>query len=169
MHKGAGFTLMELMTVIAIMAILASIAVPGYISWRNNAQLRRAALDVYSNFQKAKIEAARRNATCAITFTGNGFTTYVDSDGDVNLDGGEFVINTTNWSQYPGVRLDSTEGGGDGLSFANPANGIAFTPNGLTLDNSVPPILSGGTVFLANRGSKKARIVVSPAGNVRIN
>ena len=49
------------MTVIAIFAILSAIAIPGFIGWRNKAQLSRAARDVYSSFQRAKSESVRRN------------------------------------------------------------------------------------------------------------
>jgi type IV fimbrial biogenesis protein FimT len=167
MQKNAGYSLIELMTVIAILAILAAFAVPGLIGWRHNAELRRAAQDVYSILQKAKIEAARRNVTCVITFAANDFTTYVDSNGNFTLDGGELVINSTNWSQYPGVSLDTAEGGGDGLTFALPADGVAFAPNGFPMDNT--GALASGTVFIKNQNNNKSSIVVSPAGNVRID
>jgi type IV fimbrial biogenesis protein FimT len=168
MRKDSGFSLTELMTVIAILAILSAIAIPGLIAWRNNAQLGRAARDVYSNFQKAKIEAARRNTVVTMTFRANDYVVYLD-DGDWNYEAGEEIAGPIPWSSYPGVSLDTAEGGGDGLSFASPPNAIAFTPNGLTRDGSIPPSLSGGTVFLNNQANKKTRIVVSPAGNVRIN
>jgi Tfp pilus assembly protein FimT len=158
---------MELMTVIGILAILATIAVPAMIAWRHNSQLRRAAMDVYSILQKTKIEAARRNVTCAVTFTTNNFTAYVDSNGNLVLDGGEFVINSNNWSQYSGVILDTAEGGGDGLSFANPANAIAFAPNGFPTDNT--GALATGTVFIKNQSNNTSSIAVSPAGSVRID
>ena len=110
MRKDAGFSLMELMTVIGILAILFAIAIPGLIGWRNNAQLGRAARDVYGNFQKAKIEAARNNVTVAITFAGNVGTVYVDSNGDFNP-AGEEVIGTFNLANYAGVNLDTSQGG----------------------------------------------------------
>jgi type IV fimbrial biogenesis protein FimT len=69
MRNNKGFSLIEIMTVIGILAILAAVATPGLISWRHNAQLRRAAQDVYSNLQKAKVEAARRNTAITITFS----------------------------------------------------------------------------------------------------
>lgn len=167
MRKESGFSLMEVMTVMGILAILGAIAIPGYLSWRDNAQLTSAAQDVYSIFQKAKIEAARRNVIVAITFATNVATAYVDSNGNFAQDGGENVINSINLSQYPGINLDTSEGGGDGITFANPDDTIAFAPNGFPLDNTGS--LTSGTVFLINRKSVKASIRISPAGNVGIN
>jgi type IV fimbrial biogenesis protein FimT len=168
MHKNSGFSLMELMTIIGILAILAAIAIPSYLGWRDNTQLTRAAQDMYSIFQKAKIEAARRNVVVAITFDANVATVYVDSSPpNLDYDVGEIVINSIDLSDYPGINLDTSEGGGDGIIFSNPDDSIAFAPNGFPLDNTGS--LTSGTVFLINRKSAKASIRISPAGNVGIN
>lgn len=158
---------MELMTVIGILAILAGTAIPGLIAWRNNAQLQRAALDVYSNLQKAKVEAARRNTAITVTFSPNDYVVYVDANSDWTYQPGEEIARPIQWSIYAGVSIDTAEGGGDGLSFANPINGIAFAPNGFPTDNT--GALASGTVFIKNQKNKKSSIVVSPAGNVRID
>lgn len=122
MHDNKGFTVMELLTVIGIIAIMASIAVPSFISWRNNSQLSRATQELYSHFQSAKNQAARRNTFCTITFdtVADNYTVFVDDDQDLTLDAGEQVLRTVAWLEYPGVLLDTAQGGGDGLIFINP-------------------------------------------------
>ena len=167
MRKDSGFSITELMIAVAIFSILAAIAVPNFISWRNNAQLSRAARDVYSIFQKAKLEAVRRNMTCTITFSVNGYTVYVDSNQSLTLDGGEEVIRSRNWSEFSGVSLDASAGGGDGLSFANPDNSIAFAPDGLPRNNLNS--LGSGTVFLTYQGNRQSTVTISTAGNIRID
>ena len=44
--KGSGFTLIELLVSIAIISILAGVAIPAYVSYRNNAKLGVIASDL---------------------------------------------------------------------------------------------------------------------------
>jgi prepilin-type N-terminal cleavage/methylation domain-containing protein len=175
MPKDAGYSLTELMTVIAILAILAAIAIPGYMGWRSNAQLSGASRDLYSSFQKAKLEAIRRNTTCAVWFRGTAdYVMYVEpDDAPYPYDGDEEVISTTRWSNYPGAKLDLTQGNGDGadndgLLLASPNDRVFFAPDGLPRNNAGG--LGSVTVFLSNQaGSRKTTVSVSTAGNVHIN
>ncbi|MBT8367810.1 MAG: GspH/FimT family protein [Deltaproteobacteria bacterium] len=169
MRNKMGFALMELITVIAIIAILAAIAMPGYIGWRNKAQLSRAARDVYSSFQKAKIESVRRNGNCGIEFRANDYVIYMDSDLSFDFNAvNDQVIQTVSWSQYPGVRLDLGQGGGDGLTFSNPDTGIVFAPDGLPRNNVGG--LGSGTVFITfQNSSRQNTVTISTVGNIKIN
>ena len=92
MRKDAGFSLGELITIMGILTVLAALAIPNFIGWRNKAQLSRAAQDMYSQFQKAKIEAVRRNAKCMITFGASDFQVYVDADDSWNFNAGDQQI-----------------------------------------------------------------------------
>jgi len=74
-----GFSLVEAMVVIAIVAIMGVFAVPSMISWLNNKGLQNAARDMYSNLRKAQSIAVKNNRNCAISFNGTtGYTVYVD-------------------------------------------------------------------------------------------
>ena len=170
MRNNKGFSLMELMTVIGILAILCAIAIPGFIGWRSKAQLSRAARDVYSSFQKAKMASVRRNENCGIKFRAHDYVIYMDFNLNFDFDAGtDEVIQTINWSEYPGVKLDPGEGGdGDGLTFANPDFGIVFASDGLPR-NSVGG-LGSGTVFLTDQSNtRQKRVTILTAGNIQIN
>ena len=169
MRNQSGYSLIELLTVIGILAILAAFALPDLIGWRNKAQLGRAARDVYSSFQKAKLEAIRRTASCAVTFDATSYKVFVDSNQNLVLDAGEQILLSAIWSGYPGVSLDASQAGceGDGLSFANPNNAIAFASDGLPRNNIGG--LGSGKVCLKDKSGKQKTISVSPVGNVRID
>jgi len=57
-----GFSLVELMFGIAIVAILMTIALPNFQTWMRNAQIRNAAESVANGLQRARAEAVSRNA-----------------------------------------------------------------------------------------------------------
>lgn len=167
MRKNSGFSLGELITVMGILSVLAALAMPGFVGWRSKAQLSRGAQDVYSQFQKAKIEAVRRNAQCTITFGASSFQVYEDRNNNWVFDDGiDDEISQVNLATYPGVSLDTSQGGGDGLDFAFPGNGIAFFPNGFP-KNSVGA-LTPGEVFLRNQDNNTVSVEISKAGNVKI-
>jgi len=65
----AGFTMMEVLVVIIILGILASLAIPGFARWLPNYRLRGAARDLYSNFQLAKAGAIKDRVEWAVRFT----------------------------------------------------------------------------------------------------
>ena len=68
MRNDSGFTLFELMVVVGIMAILASVAIPGFLGWLPKYRMRSAADDVLSTLQQAKLRAVRENANVSVTF-----------------------------------------------------------------------------------------------------
>jgi len=71
MKTQKGFSIFELLAVIGIIAILASIAIPNMISWRNDAKLRSASNIIRGDLQSAKARALRENAIVVVIFTAN--------------------------------------------------------------------------------------------------
>ena len=182
-----GFTHMELIVAIAIIAIAAAFALPNVLEWRARAKLNGAARDLASHFQLAKMEAAKRSSFCTVTFnitvdgTPHDAIVYVDDGAgdEVKKENlrwdDEKILRRVKFSDsiYKTITFDINQGGGDGLTFVDNAIGqpsIAFNPSGLPIDSTGNIITAGfDSVFIRNdRGGTKS-ITVSPAGNIRID
>jgi prepilin-type N-terminal cleavage/methylation domain-containing protein len=92
MRNNSGMTIIELMVVIGILAILAGIAIPGFIGWLPNYRLRSAADEVQSTLQNARLRAVRENAIVSVNFdtTTNHerYLAFVDNDAWPNAGAG---------------------------------------------------------------------------------
>ncbi len=62
-----GFTIIELMGVIGIMAILVTIAAPNFIQLLKNQRVKTASFDIFSSLVVARSEALTRNTSVTIT------------------------------------------------------------------------------------------------------
>ena len=163
MRSSPGFTLIELIICIAIVAIFSSVATPGVLTWIDHRKLTAATADIWILLQQARIAAAKEHATVVINF---------DPDADGTLDGHytAFVDNgsgsLTLWTREaderilkqstlpPGVRFH-------GVSFAGGIPRTRFNsrgfPNGL-----------GGHVYLCNRRNQYMGVHLNLNGNARI-
>lgn len=95
MRRNGGLTLIELMIVLALLAIIASVAFPTFLSQRSETKLRDAVSMIRGDLEMARSRAVRENALVAILIRADGYTIFVDngSGGGVSenwvRDGGE--------------------------------------------------------------------------------
>lgn len=91
----SGFSLFELMIVIAIISILSAIAVPNFLAYRESAKLRGAAFNLKSDMELAKMRAIRYGGNVVISFSSTGYEIYQDTNQDYSKNGETMVASKT--------------------------------------------------------------------------
>jgi len=161
MEKNTGFTLMELMVAIAIIAIAASIAIPNIIGWLPTHRLASASRAILSVLQQARLRAVKENTFVTVQFnTGNErYNVFWDNGDGVGGVPGDGLQNGTEMifkseAMPAGIDLDST-------TFAD--NSVCFSNRGLPL-----PAFLASTVTILNSQNISRQIVVNQTGNSTI-
>ena len=72
-----GFTLVEMMAAIAILALLTAAAIPSMRTFVANAHIRGTAEDMRAGLDFARSESIRRNAVVSFVLNGNGWNVIV--------------------------------------------------------------------------------------------
>jgi type IV fimbrial biogenesis protein FimT len=85
MRKQSGFTTIELLVVVVILGVLMAIGIPNYLQYVPRARLKRAARDLYSELQLAKMAAIKVNDTCTVTYDPSG--TFYTISYNINIAG----------------------------------------------------------------------------------
>ena len=79
MGKAKGFTLLELMIAIALIAILASTALPSFMSQRRAALMRDTISMIRGDLETARSQAIRENGPVAVLIREDGYGIFVDN------------------------------------------------------------------------------------------
>ena len=86
MRPQAGFTMVEMMMVVLIIAILSAFAVPAMKSMIRTQQVKTISFDIFASLTLARSEAIKRNVNVTMTPLGGGWTTgwtVTDANGNV--------------------------------------------------------------------------------------
>ena len=148
-NKQSGFTLTELIIVIAITAICASIAIPNYLAWLPKSRLNGAARQVMGDLMAARMQAVSQNNEFMIIFSANGheYTILDDDNNDGNIDGDEWTQTKDIQSAYPDVTFSNVT--------ANPIFRPKGTASGATITLSNPAVSADVNVSIAMTGRVK--------------
>jgi type IV fimbrial biogenesis protein FimT len=143
MRKNSGFTITELMVTIAVIAILASLAIPNFLAWLPNYRLRSGAEEIQSTLQFARLTAIKENATTTVAFDIANETYRASVVGGQTIRGGRMPA---------GIDINSASFGGTSVQFDS--RGIAN---------------NAGTAVVRNNLGKAKTITVYITGNSRID
>lgn len=167
-----GFTIIELVVTIALLAILLRLAIPSFTVWIRNAQMRSVAEALQNGLRNAQSEAVRRNrqvvfaltndepiATATLTAANNGRNWFIRTVPALAGEDPEFV-----------------EGG----SFADTSRGVAiagaasicFNSQGRMVANADPAIgctAAATTYNVTQAGAeRRLRVTVAIGGQMRM-
>jgi len=103
-----GFTALELMVTIGIIAIIAAIGVPAYTNWVPKYKLSGDVANLKADLEMAKLTAKRENITIGVLFKADDYTIFRDKNDPPNhaFDANESVVEYQKLS--PGNKFPST-------------------------------------------------------------
>lgn len=150
-NRQRGFTLVELMIVIAVMGILAAIAAPSYQTYMAQRRLNGAARHLAMHLMQARSQAIATNKKIIVNLlNSNQYAFVTDNDGDETISAGDTTENT--WDIHPDYY---------DVTFTTSFNPL-FRPDGTGKNPTI-------TLTSSNTGLATIRITISTAGRVRIN
>jgi type IV fimbrial biogenesis protein FimT len=156
--RQSGFSLIELMVTLSIIAILASVAFPSYHQLIANTQIRSVTESIRNGLQVARAEAVKRNAT--VSFTLNNNTSWTVGCPIVN-------------ANCPAIiqAKPAKEGSSSTVTLAiTDANTVSFTNLG-TIDLTIPVYLKKVNVdnsSIPAADSKDLQVNIGAGGLVRV-
>lgn len=167
--KNRGFTMMELLIGMAVVAIVASIGFPTFMAQRDKARIKRAGRELVSHFQTARINAMRDGRTWVVLFdTANHKYTLSHAGDDGTLDTDDDVqVKEIVLSGYGDISLGIGEDVGPRPGGTEPDDGVSFNGNRVTFkpDGSS----ESGTVYVVNgKGQTFAVGSISRTGRIKV-
>jgi type IV fimbrial biogenesis protein FimT len=156
----SGFSLIELMVVLAVVAVLAGFATPSMVTWQQSRKLNGAVSNLTADLEVAKMRAIRENSFIAVILTAEGYTIFVDNGagsgdaGDWIRSGDEALVQRRTFPQ--GVQIQMAD-------VSLPNSRVRFNGRGFPMD-----VAATESIPISNERGRKI-VTITRLGNVRVN
>lgn len=153
-----GSSLLELVTIVAMVGILASVAVPNYSNWVLKRQVERDAKSLSLELMLARIVAIKNNNNVRVTFNvaGNQYTVHDDTNSDGNVNGAEIIntilLNPRIQFGFFGAGINDPDGAAVNTSVSLSGGGtiLTFNPRGQASDTGSMYLIPVSEVVQSN-------------------
>jgi type IV fimbrial biogenesis protein FimT len=175
-QKQYGFTVTEIVIVMAIIGILGAVATPSFLAWLPGYRLKSAVRDLQGHLQTAKYEAVQRSGNVAVNFNPppappcgcvNCYQIFVD---DGNPPPQAPPTGVAGNQQWEGVPTDPACRGNEvmlrqvnmptNITLTGATGNLTFTSRG------IPNV--GATITLQNNQNTRGRAQITAVGRVNI-
>ncbi|WP_242499992.1 Tfp pilus assembly protein FimT/FimU [Methylibium sp. Pch-M] len=172
-----GFTLVELMVTITLLAILLAVAAPSFASWIRNTRVRTTSQVLQDGLRLAQAEAVRRNRTVSFFLTNVANPTATSAAAANGSNWGVRTLTLITGETAELVRSGALAGVVAGVNITGPSavcfnaagQQVANAAEGCAIDPTAPTvtydIAHGGTVAGVDRA---LRVTASLGGRVRM-
>ena len=174
-RRDGGFTMIEMMAAMVIIAIVGAISIPSFMTMIRNRRLTTVANDMLGSLMNARTEAVKRQSQVVLCATpdatlaqpvcsGNGATGWVvfqDTNGNWALDAGEPII-----ERRPDI--DTT------ITVRSDGSIIAFSPSGFAVPTAVLAAMRNVVlcdargIVSTGTGSTARAVTISVTGRARV-
>ncbi len=169
----SGFTMIEMLVVVAIISVMVGIAVPNFVDWLPDYRLKKPAKELFSNMQLAKLNAIKQNTDWAIVFDSGENKYYICSakgaDNSWAITVGDPIEKEVTLPDKSGVQF----GHGSATKDATTAGGQSFSDNDITFGSNYATFNAMGTgnsgyVYLENEKDATYAITKESTGFIAI-
>ncbi len=181
----AGFTLVEMLIVVALVGAAVGVGIEGLRTYREAQRARAGAVQVVTVLNLAKSRAVTTNQTVVVDLAPGGlgpgegfFQVYVDRDGDAVQDTGEVaaahLVETTERAGMIGFQLPSGMGFGQPAGASTGPLGLVAASDGVSFTNDQVSLFPDGTAseaghfMLFDDDNRAYAVTLTAGGAVRM-
>lgn len=150
-----GFTLIEGMVVVAILAIVSTLAAPSFISLIGTMNTKSAAFDLIGDLTMARSEALKRNVAITVAPVGGAWTK------------GWQILRPPVSPEVAPVALRERDSRFSNVAINAPVGGIVFEPSGRLQGSDAGPANIKWSITSSASGAIARCVVISPTGSAR--